>query len=78
MCSLILIAVYLSEGPQYYWDNCYYTEIPLLLFAILGHSKSPLVKQHIYIPVKVFEGPLESILKAHRTSENASNYLNQI
>lgn len=67
MRSLILIAVYLSKGPQCYWDNRYYTEIPLLLSAILGHSKSPLVKQRVYIPLKVFEGPLESILEAHGT-----------
>lgn len=75
---LILMAVCLSQSLQCYWDSCYYTEIPLLLLAILGHSNSPLGKQHVYIPVKVSEGPLESILRACRTWENTSNYVNQI
>jgi len=43
--------------------------------AILGHSKRRLVKRRVYIPVKVFEGPLESILKARRTLANARNSL---
>lgn len=63
---MIPLAVYLSQSPQSYRDHWCYTEIPLLLSAILGHSESPLDKQRGYIPAAGFDGPLESILRAPR------------
>lgn len=57
--------------------SCYYTQIPLLLLAILGRSDGPPDKQRVCVPAKAAEGAVQTILRAYRTYEKTSNYLNQ-